>query len=68
MGKNCKNNCLKGLDCQLPNSEDLAIRQNIEVSDNDLPDVVDAADIDKCRLNESTHCKRVDLSEDLAFC
>lgn len=68
MGKYCKNYRLKSLDCQLPYSEDLAIWQNIEVSDNDLPDVVDAADIDKSRLNESTHCKSVDLGEDLTFC
>jgi len=44
--ENRKHYCLKSLDCQLPDSEDLAIGQNIEVSDNDLPDVVDAAHID----------------------
>lgn len=37
------------------------------MSDNDLPDVVNATHIDQGRLHESTHCKSVDLGKDLAF-
>ena len=67
MSEDGQYNCLQSLDRKLANGKDLTIRQDIEVRNDDLPDVIDTTHIDKGSLYEATHGESVDLRQDLAF-
>lgn len=68
VGKDLQNDSLQRLYGQLADGQHLAVRKDVKVRHNYLPEVVDPAHVDKCRLHKSAHRKRVDLCEDLAFC
>jgi hypothetical protein len=51
VGKDGQDDSLKSLYGQLPNGQDLTVGKNVEVGHYDLPDVVDAGDIDQGGLN-----------------
>ena len=67
MCKDLEHDSLKCLDRELSDGENLAVREDVEMCNDDFPEVIDATDVDQSRLNQSAHGKRVNLLKDLTF-
>ena len=67
MRKNLQHDRLEGLDRELPDREDLTVRKDVEMRHDNLPKVIDAANIHEGRLYEPAHSKRVNLLQDFTF-
>ena len=67
IGEDLQNNGLKSFNRQLPYREHLTVGENVEVSHDDLPDVIDTRNIDEGGFDKTRHSKCVDPSYDLSF-
>ena len=67
VGEDCQDDSLESLNGELADGQDLAVREDVEVCDYYLPDVVDTRNINQGGLDETSHGKRIDVAEDLAL-
>ena len=58
---------LESFDRKLADSQNLTVRQDVKVRHNNLPNVINAADVDESSFHKTAHRKGIDLRKDLTL-